>query len=151
MDAMRVLLQRVHRASVTVDGASVASINAGLVALVAAGQGDGDDDLKYCIDKTVNLRIFEDDEGKMNRSVLDTHGAILVVPQFTLYAEVDEGRRPSFFEAMEPEPAEEACHRYASGLRDEGVGTVEEGVFGASMDVELVNHGPVTIWLDSRE
>jgi D-tyrosyl-tRNA(Tyr) deacylase len=148
---MRVLLQRVSRANVTVDGEAVGAIDDGLVALVAAGEGDGDADLDYCVDKTAHLRIFEGPEGKMNRSILEAGGGVLVVPQFTLYADVDEGRRPSFFEAMDPGPAEEACQRYAEGLREAGIGDVEEGVFGASMDVELVNRGPVTIWLDSRQ
>jgi D-tyrosyl-tRNA(Tyr) deacylase len=148
---MRVLLQRVSRADVTVDDETVGAIDDGLLALVAAGEDDGEADLDYCIDKTAHLRIFEGPEGKMNRSVLEVGGAVLVVPQFTLYAEVDEGRRPSFFEAMDPGPAEEACHRYAEGLREAGIDDVQEGVFGAAMDVELVNRGPVTIWLDSRQ
>ena len=147
---MRVLLQRVSRASVSLDDEIVASIDGGLVALAAAGEGDDADDLEYCIDKTAHLRVFEGPEGKMNRSVLETGGDVLVVPQFTLYANVDDGRRPSFFEAMDPGPAEEACNRYAEGLRAAGVDTVEEGVFGAAMDIELTNRGPVTIWLDSR-
>lgn len=148
---MRVLLQRVSDASVRVDGDVAGEIGHGLLAFVAAGEGDEDADLEYCVDKTVHLRIFADDEGKMNRSVLDVDGAVLAVPQFTLYGDVSKGRRPSFFEAMDPGPAEEMFDTYVDALGDAGVETVESGVFGAMMEVDLVNDGPVTIWVDSNE
>lgn len=148
---MRVLLQRVSEASVRVDGESVGVIERGLVAFVAAGEGDEADDLDYCVDKTVNLRIFPDDDGQMNRSVLDVGGDVLAVPQFTLYADVTEGRRPSFFEAMDPGPAEGLFDDYVEAVGDAGVATVESGEFGEAMEVDFVNDGPVTIWIDSAE
>ncbi|MFB6350587.1 MAG: D-aminoacyl-tRNA deacylase [Bradymonadaceae bacterium] len=146
---MRVLLQRVSQAAVRVDDEIVGEIGHGLLAFVAAGEGDGAEDLAHCVDKTVNLRIFADEEGKMNRSVLDVGGAVLAVPQFTLYGDVSKGRRPSFFEAMDPGPAEEMFEEYVEAVVDEGVAEVESGTFGAMMDVDLVNDGPVTIWIDS--
>lgn len=146
---MRLLLQRVSEASVTVDEEVVGQIGRGLLVLVGAGEGDTDEDLEYCVDKTANLRIFADEEGKMNLSVKDIGGDVLVVSQFTLYADTSQGRRPSFFGAMDPGPAEEMCDRYAERLREEGIERVEEGVFGEMMEVDLVNDGPVTIWLDS--
>lgn len=146
---MRVLLQRVSDASVSVDGEIVGAIDRGLLAFVGAGEGDGPDDLAHCVDKTVNLRIFEDSEGDMNRSVLDVDGDVLAVPQFTLYADVSGGRRPSFFDAMEPGGAENLFDQYVEQLRSAGVGRVESGRFGAMMEVDLTNDGPVTIWLDS--
>jgi D-tyrosyl-tRNA(Tyr) deacylase len=148
---MRLLIQRVDRAQVDVDGETVASIDRGSLIFVAAGEGDTDEDLDYCVDKAVHLRIFADEQGKMNRSLLDVGGDALVVPQFTLYGDVTEGRRPSFFEAMEPGPAEEMCETFADRLREAGVERVESGEFGAMMEVESVNDGPVTLWVDSRE
>jgi len=146
---VRVLLQRVSEATVRVDDEVVGEIGHGLLAFVAAGEGDDDEDLAYCVDKTVNLRMFADQEGKMNRSVLDVGGAVLAVPQFTLYGDVSEGRRPSFFEAMDPGPAEEMFDTYVEAVVGEGVERVESGSFGAMMEVDLVNDGPVTIWVDS--
>lgn len=105
---------------------------------------------EYCVDKTANLRIFADDDGQMNLSVRDVDGSILAVPQFTLYADVSEGRRPSFFEAMDPGPAEQMYEDYVDALRGEYDLEVETGEFGTSMDVDLVNDGPVTIWVDSN-
>ena len=148
---MRLLIQRVSEASVTVDGEIEGEIGPGLLVLVAAGEGDSPEDLDYCVDKTVNLRIFADDEGQMNLSVKDVAGEILAIPQFTLYADVSKGRRPSFFGAMDPGPAEEMYDDYVEALADAGVENVESGVFGAMMEVDLTNDGPVTIWVDSRE
>ena len=147
---MRVLLQRVSEARVAVDGEVIGEIGEGLLAFVAAGEGDDDADLEYGVDKTVNLRIFADEDGKMNRSVLDVDGAVLAVPQFTLYGDVSKGRRPSFFGAMDPGPAEEMFDAYVDALREAGVRDVETGEFGAMMSVELVNDGPVTMWIDSE-
>ncbi len=148
---MRLLIQRVNEASVRIDGEVVGAIDGGSLIFVAAGEGDTEEDLEYCVDKTVHLRIFVDDEGQMNRSLLDVDAEALVVPQFTLYGDVTNGRRPSFFEAMDPGPAKEMCDTFAERLRQEGVERIESGEFGASMEVDLVNDGPVTIWIDSRE
>lgn len=149
---MRLLLQRASRASVTVDGTLEGEIDEGLVVFVAAGEGDTDDDLEYALDKTVNLRIFADEEGKMNRSVRDVGGGVLAIPQFTLYGDVTKGRRPSFFGAMDPGPAEEMFDAYVDRLREvDELATVASGNFGEMMDVELVNDGPVTIWVDSEQ
>ena len=148
---MRLLVQRVSRASVSVEGETEGEIGEGLLVLVAAGEGDTDEDLRYCLDKTVNLRIFADEQGQMNLSVKDVGGEVLVVPQFTLYADVSKGRRPSFFEAMDPGPAEEMFEAYLEALEGEGLTKVASGSFGATMEVELTNDGPVTIWVDSRE
>lgn len=148
---MRLLIQRVSRGRVDADGETTGEIEQGLVVFVAAGTGDDDQDLAYCVDKTANLRLFADEEGQMNLSVRDVGGSILAVPQFTLYADVSEGRRPSFFEAMDPGPAEQMYEEYVDALRDEYDLVVETGEFGASMDVDLVNDGPVTIWVDSTD
>lgn len=147
---MRVLLQRVSRAKVTVEGEITGEIGRGLLVLLGAGEGDTEEDLAYLLDKTVNLRIFADDDGKMNLSLRDIDGEMLVVSQFTLYADTRRGRRPSFVDAM---GAKQADHMYREFVvrAAEHVRKVETGVFGAMMDVELVNDGPVTIWIDSRD
>ena len=147
---MRAVLQRVRSASVTVDGQTVGSIGRGLVVLLAIGRDDEPDDAIYVVEKTANMRIFPDDEGHMNRSAAEVGAELLVVSQFTLYADTRKGRRPSFTAAAPPEPAaarfDDAVARFrATGLR------VETGRFGEMMDVALVNEGPVTIWLDSAE
>lgn len=147
---MRIVLQRVTRASVTVDGKIVGQIGRGFLILLGIGQGDGDSEVKALVDKIVNLRVFPDDEGKMNRSLLDSGGASLVVSQFTLYADVRKGRRPSFIEAAPPALAEPLVARFMAALAACGI-HVEGGVFGAHMDVELLNDGPVTILLDSEQ
>ena len=146
---MRALLQRVSHASVTVDEQAVGQISQGLLVLLGVGQGDSEVQVKTLVDKIVHLRIFEDSEGKMNLSLLDIGGSALVVSQFTLYADVRKGRRPSFTDAAAPAIAEPLVERFKAALADYGV-TVEGGVFGAHMEVELVNDGPVTIWLDSE-
>ena len=147
---MRALLQRVSRASVTVDGKVVGQIGHGLLVLLGVGQDDSEVQVKTLTDKIVHLRIFGDDEGKMNRSLLDVGGEVLVVSQFTLYADVRKGRRPSFTDAAPPSLAEPLVERFKDALATYGL-KVEGGVFGAYMEVELINSGPVTIWLDSEE
>jgi D-aminoacyl-tRNA deacylase len=148
---MRTVVQRVVRASVTVGGEVVGAIGPGLCVLVGAGDGDGPQDVAYTVDKLVNLRIFADDAGKMNRSVLDAGGGVLAVSQFTLYGDARKGRRPAFTSALEPVAAERLYEDLVAGLRAAGVADVATGVFGAMMEVALVNDGPVTILLDSRK
>ena len=126
-------------------------IEKGLLVLLGAGAGDGPPDLAYTVDKIVNLRIFADDAGKMNRSVLDIGGGVLVVSQFTLYGDVRQGRRPAFTGALEPNAARALYEESLVALRKAGVTRVEAGEFAADMAVELLNDGPVTILLDSRK
>lgn len=145
---MRVVLQRVARASVEVSGQGVASIGPGVLLLVAIAPHDDDDAIAWMADKTVNLRVFADDEGRMNRSLSDVAGAALVVSQFTLYGDVRKGRRPSWAGAAAPEVAVERVEAFAQALEERGA-TVARGVFGADMQVELLNEGPVTLILDS--
>ncbi len=147
---MRVLLQRVTRAEVRADGEVVGRIGVGLVALVGVGHGDDEAVTEALARKAAELRIFRDDEGRTNRSLLDVGGDALVVSQFTLYADTRRGRRPGFTDAGPPELAERFYERFAAALRDLGV-RVETGRFGAEMAVELVNDGPFTVWLDSGE
>lgn len=144
---MRVLLQRVKKASVAVDGEIVGAIGPGFVALVGVGHGDGENQAQWLAKKVAGLRVFEDAEGKFNLSIQDVGGALLVVSQFTLYADARKGRRPSFVDAAPPEVAEPLVERFADMLRGEGL-QVEMGVFGAMMLVEIHNDGPVTIWLE---
>lgn len=148
---MRAVVQRVARASVAVDTRVTGAIERGLLVLLGAGAGDGSGDLQYIVDKVVNLRIFPDDAGKMNRSVLDIGGGVLVVSQFTLYGDARQGRRPAFTGALEPVAARALYEQSLDGLRRAGVARVEAGEFAADMQVELVNDGPVTILLDSRK
>ncbi|HEY4056026.1 MAG TPA: D-aminoacyl-tRNA deacylase [Kofleriaceae bacterium] len=148
---MRAVLQRVTRARVTVDGRLTGAIDAGLLVLLGAGDGDTPADLKYIVDKTVNLRIFSDDAGKMNRSVLDIGGGILCVSQFTLLGDARQGRRPGFTGALEPVAAKTLWEQSLVDFRAAGVTRVEAGEFAADMAVELLNDGPVTILLDSRK
>jgi len=146
---MRAVIQRVARGKVSVAGRTVGEIGPGLVVLVGVGRGDGQADVDYLVDKTVNLRIFEDDQGKMNRSLLEVGGAVLAISQFTLYGDARKGRRPSFSDAAPPDEGRALYEQYMDGLRAAGV-RVERGEFGAMMAVELVNDGPVTILLDSK-
>jgi D-tyrosyl-tRNA(Tyr) deacylase len=148
---VRSVVQRVARAQVTVDGRVTGAIGAGLCVLVGAGTGDGEADLAYTVDKLINLRIFEDDAGKMNRSVLETGGGIQLVSQFTLYADARKGRRPAFIDALEPVAAERLYDDLVARVRAAGIPSVATGVFRADMQLELVNDGPVTILLDSRK
>ncbi len=144
---MRVLLQRVSWGKVTIAGEVVAEIGAGVLLLVGITHGDGEAEARYLARKIAHLRIFEDERGKLNRSLLDVGGEALVVSQFTLYADTRKGRRPAFVAAARPEVAEPLVDRFSALLRGEGV-PVQTGRFGASMDVSLCNHGPVTIWLE---
>lgn len=144
---MRVLLQRVSKASVSVDGEVVGAIGQGFVALVGVGHGDGEEEARWLARKVAGLRVFEDAEGKFNLSLGDVGGSVLVVSQFTLYADARKGRRPSFVDAAPPEIAQPLVERFAELLRGEGV-PVAGGVFGAMMLVEIHNDGPVTIWLE---
>jgi D-tyrosyl-tRNA(Tyr) deacylase len=148
---MRAVVQRVRRAQVTVADRVTGSIEQGLLVLLGAGAGDGPADLAYTVDKIVNLRIFADDAGKMNRSVLDVGGGVLVVSQFTLYGDVRGGRRPAFTGALEPAAARALYEESLTAIRAAGVSRVEAGEFAADMQVELVNDGPVTILVDSRK
>lgn len=146
---MRVILQRVTHGSVTVNGKRVGEVEQGFVALVGVTHLDTPAEATLLASKTTHLRVFEDDDGKMNRSVLQIGGGVLVISQFTLYADSRKGRRPSFTEAARPEQAEPLVDLYAARLRVEGVTRVEQGIFGANMLVEIANDGPVTILLDT--
>lgn len=145
---MRAVVQRVRRASVTVDGAVVSSIGPGLAVLLGVAEGDGGAQARELSRKCVELRVFEDDAGKMNLCLLDVGGEMLVVSQFTLCADTSKGRRPSFGGAAEPGVAEEMYKSFIESAAARGV-SVSGGVFGARMEVELINHGPVTFVLDS--
>jgi len=144
---MRVVIQRVSRGRVIVQDRVVAEIGPGLVILLGIGPDDGDEQARYLVEKIANLRIFEDADGKMNRSLLDTGGQAIVVSQFTLYADTRKGRRPSFTDAALPEAASPLVERFASMLRELGVPTMT-GEFGAHMLVEIANDGPVTLWME---
>lgn len=144
---MRAILQRVSQASVTVEGQVISSIGPGLLILLGVGHGDGEEQAAFLADKIANLRIFEDEAGRINLSVLDVQGAAIVVSQFTLYADTRKGRRPSFTDAALPDVAAPLVERFVELLRAQGVPT-QTGQFGAHMDVEIHNSGPVTIWLE---
>lgn len=148
---MRVILQRVSRGSVTVEGHITGAIELGFVALVGVTHGDSVADAQLLAKKTAHLRVFPDADDKMNRSTLDIGGGVLVISQFTLYADVRRGRRPSFTDAALPDAAAPLVEAYAEALRAEGVQRVEMGVFGALMLVEIHNNGPVTILLDTHD
>jgi D-aminoacyl-tRNA deacylase len=147
---MRACVQRVSRASVTVDGQIVGQIGPGLLVLLGITGDDQPGDAAYLAEKTTGLRIFEDDDGKMNRSLLETGGGMLVVSQFTLLGDCRKGRRPSFIQAAAPELAERLYQQFVAAVQDRGV-HVATGRFRAHMDVALVNDGPVTLLLDSRK
>jgi len=147
---MRAVVQRVTEARVEVAGKRVGEIGAGLLVLLGVARDDTRDDADYLADKTVNLRVFDDDEGKMNRSLLESGGAVLVVSQFTLYGDVRRGRRPSYSDAAEPEKANQLYEYFVERVRSAAV-KVETGIFQAMMQVSLTNDGPVTILLDSRK
>lgn len=147
---MRALLQRVSSAAAVVDGAVVGSVGAGFAAFIGVGQGDDAADAEYIVSKTVNLRVFPDEEGRFNRSALDVGAELLVISQFTLYADTRRGRRPSFSGAAAPAEAEALFDETLALFRRSGL-KVETGRFQAHMNVSLVNDGPVTIWLDSAD
>ncbi len=144
---MRALLQRVSQGKVSVDGKSIAEIGHGLVILLGIGEGDSQEEVQYLAKKIAQMRIFEDEQGKTNLSVLDVGGEAIVVSQFTLYADTRKGRRPSFIHAAPPEIAKPLVDQFASVLAAQGVPT-QCGEFGAHMLVEIDNDGPVTIWLE---
>ena len=145
---MRLLLQRVTHAQVTVDGAAVGRIGHGLVILVGVGHDDTEETAASLADKAVDLRIFRDDDGKTNRSLIDLGGEVLAISQFTLFADTRKGRRPSFLDAAAPGLGNELYEKFCAAVEARGV-NVARGIFGAEMQVELVNDGPMTIWLDS--
>ncbi|MDC8449938.1 MAG: D-aminoacyl-tRNA deacylase [Nitrospira sp.] len=147
---MRAILQRVTNASVEVEGKVVGRIQHGLMVLLGIAKGDNESDTAYVVEKIQNLRMFADDQGKMNRSVIDVGGAVLLVSQFTLLGRTDNGRRPSFDGAAPPDQAKRLYEQVAADLRACGM-PVETGVFAAHMQVALVNDGPVTFVVDSRE
>lgn len=148
---MRVVLQRVTRGSVTVDGEIIGSVDQGFVALVGVTHSDTPQDAEFLAQKTANLRVFADEKGKMNRSLLECGGGVLVISQFTLYADTRRGRRPGFTDSAPPDWAGPLVSVYSSALRASGVARVEHGLFGAMMQVEIHNDGPTTIILDTRD
>jgi D-tyrosyl-tRNA(Tyr) deacylase len=147
---MRAVLQRVVRASVRVEGETVGEIGPGLLVLLGVARDDSETDARYLLEKVLSLRVFDDAEGRMNRSVVETEGGLLVVSQFTLYGDARRGRRPSWSEAAPPERAEPLYEFFVEGAKQR-VARVETGGFRRMMEVELVNDGPVTILLDSRK
>jgi D-aminoacyl-tRNA deacylase len=146
---MRAVVQRVSQAEVAVEGATVGRIGEGILALIGISREDTDKDLQWMAKKIVELRIFDDDDGKMNRSLLDIHGQLLVVSQFTLYGDCRKGRRPSYSDAAPPEEAEKLYRDFVAIVR-QFVSDVQTGQFQAIMQVTLINSGPVTLLLDSR-
>lgn len=144
---MRLLIQRVSQASVTVEQKAISKIGNGLLILLGIGHDDGEEQAAFLAEKTANLRIFEDEQGKTNLSVLDIKGEAIVVSQFTLYADTRKGRRPSFIDAALPEVASPLVDRFVELLSSHGVPT-QTGQFGARMQVEIHNDGPLTIWLE---
>ena len=147
---MRIVLQRVSQATVVVDGKTAGAIERGFLLLIGITHDDGEAEAAYLAHKVAGLRVFEDDEGKMNRALSDVDGSILAVSQFTLYGNARKGRRPSFTHAARPEQAEPLYQRFCHLLREQNI-AVEQGIFQAEMDVSLVNDGPVTLWLDTDE
>lgn len=144
---MRVVLQRVKNASVTVDGSTISEIGQGLLLLVGVGEGDTEEQTEWLASKVVNLRVFADDEGKMNRSVKEIEGEVLAVSQFTLLGDARKGNRPSFVRAAPPKDAEDLFDLFCRMLEEAGI-SVKKGSFGAMMDIDLVNEGPVTLILE---
>ena len=147
---MRAVIQRVNKSKVTVDKKIVGEIKKGLMVLLGIGKDDNDQDIKYIADKIVNLRIFEDTEGKLNLSLLDIEGEILVVSQFTLYGDARKGRRPSFIQAGNPKEAVKLYEKFIDYISEYGL-KIETGIFQADMIVSIENDGPVTILLDSKK
>ncbi len=147
---MRAVVQRVSEASVSVDSKIVGEIDKGLVVLLGIGGDDTFKDLDYLVDKVLGLRIFQDENDKMNLSLLDIKGELLIISQFTLYGDVRKGKRPSFSESASPDIAEKMYFEFINKCIDKGIRT-ERGIFGANMDVSLINQGPVTILLDSKK
>ncbi len=148
---MRSLLQRVSSASVNVDGQTIASIQHGLLILLGIEEADDTSDIDWLCGKISRLRIFEDEEGKMNHSIQDMNGEVIVVSQFTLHASTKKGNRPSFLKAAAPAISEPLYHAFCLALETELKRNIGRGIFGAEMQVSLINSGPVTIWIDSRD
>lgn len=148
---MKAVLQRVKNARVTVDGRVTGQINHGYLILLGVMEGDTENEMRLLAKKTAELRVFEDENGKMNLSVLDVKGEALVVSQFTLCADVSHGRRPSFIKSAKPQEAERLYEMYVEELKNNGIENVQTGEFGADMAVELLNDGPVTILFDTDE
>jgi D-tyrosyl-tRNA(Tyr) deacylase len=147
---MRAVVQRVLEANVKVDGNIVGEINKGILVFLGVGEHDNNNDLEYMVEKILGLRIFEDENGKMNLSLMDVRGEILIISQFTLYGDVRKGKRPSFTSSAHPEIAENMYNQFIEKCREKGL-KVEEGIFGADMKVGLINDGPVTILIDSKK
>ncbi len=147
---MRAVVQRVKQSSVMVDGENIGEINPGLLVFLGIGQEDSEEDIDYLVDKIVNLRIFTDQDGHLNLSALDQKKEILVVPQFTLYGDCRQGRRPSFSEAAPPKRADELYEIFVEKIKKTGL-KIETGQFQAKMDVSLINDGPVTMLIDSKK
>ena len=147
---MRLVIQRVEEAAVKIHNSEVAKIKKGLLVLLGVGHDDGIEDIQYLIQKLIQLRIFSDEAGKMNLSIQDIQGQILVVSQFTLFADTKKGNRPSFVNSSAPDVARACYERFVNVLKDSGVMHVQTGVFGADMKLSLINDGPVTIWMDSK-
>ncbi|MCH7761589.1 D-tyrosyl-tRNA(Tyr) deacylase [candidate division TA06 bacterium] len=144
---MRAVLQRVRRAEVSVNGGRIGKIGKGMVIFLGMKEGDGEEEAQWLADKCMNLRIFDDSEGRMNRSALEVEGQFLVVSQFTLYGDARKGRRPDFTQSMEPEGAKRLYNTFLNTLKKSGL-TVETGAFGEKMAVDLMNDGPVTLIID---
>ncbi|NLJ98769.1 MAG: D-tyrosyl-tRNA(Tyr) deacylase [Tissierellia bacterium] len=147
---MRAVVQRVSEANVKVDGNIVGEIDKGLLVFLGVGEEDNNDDLEYMVGKILGLRIFEDENGKMNLSLEDIQGELLIVSQFTLYGDVRKGRRPSFSTSADPKIAENMYEQFIKKCKEKGIKT-EKGIFGADMEVRLTNQGPVTILIDSKK
>ncbi len=147
---MRLVIQRVEEAAVKIHNSEVSKIKKGLLVLLGVGRDDGIEDIQYLIQKLIQLRIFSDEAGKMNLSIQDIQGQILVVSQFTLFADTKKGNRPSFLNSAAPDVARACYERFVNILKDSGVTDVQTGVFGADMKLSLINDGPVTIWMDSK-
>ncbi|MES2558012.1 MAG: D-aminoacyl-tRNA deacylase [Bacteroidota bacterium] len=148
---MRLVIQRVSEASVTIDGTVHGAIGKGFLVLIGVENADKQEDVDWLVQKTVNMRIFSDDEGKMNLSLIDIAGELLVISQFTLHASTKKGNRPSFIQAARPETAIPLYESFVAGCKLAGINKVETGIFGADMKVALINDGPVTIIIDSKE
>ena len=148
---MRVLIQRVSNASVIADGIPAGAIDSGMLILVGFEESDGDTDIEYASKKIVNLRIFDDEDGVMNRSIIDVGGDILVISQFTLHAQTKKGNRPSYIKAAKPDIAIPLYEKLIKSLNTALGKDIQSGVFGADMKVSLINDGPVTIWIDTAD
>lgn len=148
---MRILIQRVQKASVEISGQIHSEIALGFLVLLGIGVDDTEDDLNYLLKKLLALRVFSDENGNMNLDIMQVQGSILLVSQFTLFADTKKGNRPSFIQAARPEQAIPLYEKFKAGLEQAGIKELKTGVFGADMQISLVNDGPVTIWMDSKQ